>query len=140
MRGSVAVIVGVACIALMPAASDAGSVAAEIRTDPRQDQAGKEIRIVAFIVAHEPLSITGHGTVRVGGESRQLWQKRGCRELTPDGGCALKLRPTPKVAREIARRLTDGQVLHARYTVTLTNSAGVSQTTHYRAKLTKFRR
>jgi hypothetical protein len=140
VRGRVAIILALALVALMPASGNAGTVAAEIQTDDVQDQAGKEIRIVAFIVAHEPLSITGHGTVRVGGESRQLWQKRGCRELTPDGGCALKLRPTPKVAREIARRLTDGQVLHARYTVTLTNSAGVSQTTHYRAKLTKFRR
>jgi hypothetical protein len=124
----------------MPTSGNAGTVAAEIRTDDVQDQAGKEIKIVAFIVAHEPLTLTGHGTIRVGGENRQLWQKRGCRELTPDGGCALKLRPTPKVAREIARRLTDGQILHARYTVTLENSAGVSQTTHYRAKLTKFRR
>jgi hypothetical protein len=124
----------------MPASGNAGTVAAEIRTYDVQAQAGKEIRIVAFIVAHEPLSITGHGTVRVGGESRQLFQKRGCRSLTPDGGCALKLRPTPNVAREIARRLTDGQILHARYTVTLTNNANVSQTTHYRVKLTKFRR
>jgi hypothetical protein len=134
------VIVGVACIAPMPATSAAGTVAAEIRTDARQDQAGKEIRVVAFVVAHEPLTLTGHGTVRVGGENRQLFQKRGCRELNPESGCALKLRPTPNVAREIARRLTDGQILRARYTVTLTNSAGVSQTTHYRAKLTKFRR
>jgi hypothetical protein len=140
MRARIAIVTGLALIALIPASSDAGTVAAEIRTDARQDQAGKEIKVEAFIIAHEPLTITGHGTVRVGGESRQLWQKRGCRELTPDGGCALKLRPTPKVARKIARRLTDGQILHARYTVTLENSAGVSQTTHYRAKLTKFRR
>ena len=139
MRGRVAIILALALVVLIPTSGKAGTVAAEIRTDDVQDQAGKEIKVAAFIIAHEPLTITGHGTVRVGGESRQLWQKRGCRELTPDGGCALKLRPTPKVAREIARRLTDGQILHARYTVTLANSS-VSQTTHYRAKLTKFRR
>jgi hypothetical protein len=45
MRGRIAVIVGVACIALIPATGDAGTVAAEVRTDDVQDQAGKEIKV-----------------------------------------------------------------------------------------------
>jgi hypothetical protein len=99
-------------------------VAAEVQVTPTQDQAGKEIRIVAFVIAHEPLTVSGRGKIRIGGEFRRLYPKGGQRDLTVDEGYAVKLRPTPKVARQIARALTEGQVLHASFTVTLTNEAG----------------
>jgi hypothetical protein len=140
VRGSVVVIVGLALVALLAAPAAAGTVAAEVRVTPTQDQAGKEIRVVAFIQTHEPLTVTGHGAVRIGGQPRALRPKGGERELSADEGYALKLRPTTKVARQIARALTEGRILHARFAVTLSTPAGVVQTTHYRVKLTRFRR
>ena len=133
------IIVGLTLVALMPASGNAGTVAAEIQVSPTQDQAGKQIRVGGFVIAHEPLTVTGRGKVRIGGGLRTLYPKGGDRELGQEEGFALKLRPTPKVARLIARALTEGRVLHASFTVTLTNQAGVVQTTHYRVKLTKFR-
>jgi hypothetical protein len=133
------IIAGLTLVALMPASGNAGTVAAEIQVSPTQDQAGKQIRVGGFVIAHEPLTVTGRGKVRIGGGLRTLYPKGGDRELTQEEGFALKLRPTPRVARLIARALTDGRVLHASFTVTLTNQAAVVQTTHYRVKLTKFR-
>jgi hypothetical protein len=123
---------------ILPVAGRAGSVAAEVQVTPTQDQAGKEIRIVAFVIAHEPLTASGRGKIRVGGELHTLYPKGGVRELTAEEGFAVKLRPTTKVARQIARALSEGRVLHASFTVTLTNGAGVVQTTHYRVRVTKF--
>jgi hypothetical protein len=140
VRGRLAVIFAIAAAALLPAAGDAGTVAAEIQVSPTQDQAGKQIRVGGFVIAHEPLTVTGRGKVRIGGGLRTLYPKGGDRELSQQEGYALKLRPTPRVARLIARALTEGRVLHASFTVTLTNQAAVVQTTHYRVKLTKFRR
>jgi hypothetical protein len=139
MRGRVVALAGLALVALLPASGNAGTVAADIQVSATQDQAGKEIKVAAFVEAHEQLTVTGHGTVRIGGELRQLRPKGGARELPAESGYSLKLRPTSKVARQIARALTEGRILHASFTVTLTNAAAVTQTTHYRVKLTKFR-
>jgi hypothetical protein len=121
-------------------AGEAGSVAAEVDVAPTQAQAGKSIRILAAITAHDYISATGRGTVKVGGESRRLWPKGGLQNLRPDGFYALNLRPTLAVRKQIARALTNGQILHAEFTVILTNRAGVVQKTHHRVRLTKFRR
>ena len=133
-----AAIAAAGIIFLLPAARG-GTVAAEVQVSPTQDQAGKEIRVGAFIIAHEYLTVTGSGMIKVAGENRRLRPKGGEREMTPDEGYALKLRPTTKVARQIARALTEGHVLHARFAVTLTNQAGIVQRTRYRVRVTKFR-
>jgi hypothetical protein len=138
-RIAIAWIAIAAAALILPGVVRAGSVAAEVQVTPTQDQAGKEIRIVAFVIAHEPLTVSGRGKIRIGGEFRRLYPKGGQRDLTVDEGYAVKLRPTPKVARQIARALTEGQVLHASFTVTLTNEAGVVQATDYRVRVTKFR-
>jgi hypothetical protein len=134
------VITGLALVALMPASSDAGTVAAKVKVHRVQAEAGKTIRIIAVIKAYEPLTATGRGTVRVGGERRRLFPRFGVQTLGPGDGYALALRPAPRVARQVARALTDGKILHASLAVILRNSAGVTQTTNYRVRLTKFRR
>jgi len=124
-------------VLVLAGTGEAGTVAAEVRVSDRQGQGGKEIRVVAFVIAHEPLTASARGTVRVAGEDRRLYLKGGARPLASEEGYALKLRPSIRVAKLIADALNRGRHPVASFTVRLENESGVVQTTHHRVTLTR---
>ena len=110
------------------------AVDADVTVRPRQSQAGKVIRVVAAVVAHEQMTVDGRGRIKVRGKWRPL-ASEGPRELTPDSGMALKVKPKPRIATMIAQELNDGERLRATITVVLTDSTGEVDSTRYRTKV-----
>jgi hypothetical protein len=115
-----------------------GDVDASVTVAKRQGQSGEVIRVTAFVAANsEAVMVDGKGEVRVGGKWRRLYPKGTPLAINPLGGAALKLRPTPPVAKRIAAALNEGRRPRARFTVVLSDAAGSVERPRYRVRLTR---
>jgi hypothetical protein len=128
---------GTLATALLAASSAfaGGDVAASVQVTRLQDQAGKVIRVTAFVVAEEQITVNGRGRLRLGGKWHRLKPKATPQELAPEAGFNLKLRPGADLAEDIAMVLNAGRRLRARLTVILSTPDGREETTSYHVRV-----